>query len=604
MLKQTQYPLVLAAISATLFLANLGGAHLWDVDEAIFSQAANEMHERGDLVVPYFNGEVFPDKPPVMYWFMAAGYELFGRTELAARLFSAVFGIASVLVTYRLGTLLFSPLAGFWSGLALATTLNFNVIARAATPDAYLVFFVSLAILCFVSGTASARVRAGELNERNAPWAGQLRFEPSWRCYAATYAVMGAAVLTKGPVGVVLPTAILGLFLLVMRAEPVAPMAGVGWRACLQQGLRWMARVLAPRHVLTTIWSMRPLTALAAVLAVCGWWYIWVGVETNGEWLVGFFGVHNFGRFLNAMENHRGPIVYYVAAIAIGFFPWSVFAVPVVMNTRRQASSAHPLRASYVLVVSWIVVWVGFFSLAGTKLPSYVVPAYPALALATGALVARWIGEPGLIARLWTRLAWGTVGVVGVAMMVALPIVAHVYLDGGWALGLIGAIPLLLACVGWLASERGQVVGSSTALACLGAMLCLALFAGGAAYVDRFQDTPALGEQLAYAVPGSPSAPLASYRFFRPSLVFYSGRYVEKLSAPEDVAQFFDSHPGEAFLVTTDAELAKLRGQLPLDVSVLTSRRRFLRSGELVLLGRIGDSAMARSNKFEGERVH
>jgi len=189
-------------------------------------------------------------------------------------------------------------------------------------------------------------------------------------------------------------------------------------------------------------------------------------------------------------------------------------------------------------------------------------------------------------------------------MMVALPIVAHFYLDGGWVLGLIGAIPLVLACVGWLVSEHGQAAASSTALACLGAMLCLALFAGGAAYVDRFQDTPALAEQLADAVPSSTSAPLASYRFFRPSLVFYSGRNVEKLSAPEEVAQFFDSHPGEAFLVTTDAELAKLRGQLPLDVSVLTSRKRFLRSGELVLLGRIGDPAMARSDNFEGQRVH
>src|SRR5262245_54243916 len=94
--------LVLAAIAAAMFFVNLGATHLWDVDEAIFSQTAREMFDRGDAVVPYFNGELFAHKPPLMFWMMMAGYELFGTTELAARFFSAVFGVGCVLVTYRL----------------------------------------------------------------------------------------------------------------------------------------------------------------------------------------------------------------------------------------------------------------------------------------------------------------------------------------------------------------------------------------------------------------------------------------------------------------------------------------------------------------------
>ncbi len=133
--------LLLAAIAAVMFFANLGGTHLWDIDEAIFSQAAKEMLERGDAVVPYFNGAMFPDKPALMYWMMISAYQLFGVTEFAARFWSAIFGILSVLLTYRLGRLMFSPAVGFWSGLILASTLNFNVIARAATPDSFLVFF-------------------------------------------------------------------------------------------------------------------------------------------------------------------------------------------------------------------------------------------------------------------------------------------------------------------------------------------------------------------------------------------------------------------------------------------------------------------------------
>ena len=84
MLKRMRPPLVLATIAAAMFFTNLGATHLWDVDEAIFAQAAKEMHQRGDAVVPYFNGQVFPDKPALMYWAMINAYELFGPTEFAA----------------------------------------------------------------------------------------------------------------------------------------------------------------------------------------------------------------------------------------------------------------------------------------------------------------------------------------------------------------------------------------------------------------------------------------------------------------------------------------------------------------------------------------
>ncbi len=170
---QARHQLLLAAIAGLMFFVNLGATHLWDVDEAIFSQAAREMYERGDLVTPYFNGEVFPDKPAMMYWLMASAYEVFGTTEFAARFWSAAFGVGSVLLVYRLGRLMFSPTVAFWAGLILATTLNFNIIARAATPDAFLTFFSALAMLVFVSATAKARTQSGEPNERNAPWAGQ-----------------------------------------------------------------------------------------------------------------------------------------------------------------------------------------------------------------------------------------------------------------------------------------------------------------------------------------------------------------------------------------------------------------------------------------------
>ncbi len=587
----------LAAIATVLFFANLGGAHLWDVDEAIFSQSAKEMLDRGDLVVPYFNGQVFTHKPAMMYWMMVAGYKMFGPTEFGARFWSAVFGVGSVLITYRLGRLIFSPRAGVWAALALASCVQFNLIARAATPDAYLTFFSALAVLLFVSGTATARIASGTANASNVPWAGQTTFEPSWWCWVAVYAAMGCGVLTKGPVGVVLPTATIGLFLLVIRAEAVAYEPRDGWRAAARNVGRWLASVLSPGLFARTVWSMRPLTALAAVLAVAGPWYVWVGVRTGGEWPAAFFGVHNFGRFLNAMENHRGPIFYYLIAVAVGFFPWSVFFAPGLVNMRKQLAQRSAWRAGHVLVGSWLAVWIGFFSLAGTKLPSYVAPAYPALALFAGAFVDCWLREPAVLSRYWSRMVWATVALAGVGILVALPIVAHVFLGGDWALGLAGLIPLVAAVVGWVATRRGQVRAAAYTIAGLGMVMVLAIFAVGAPYVDRYQITPTLAEKIAGATPHGAQPAIGSYRFFRPSFVFYFGQPVDEFRGPEEVTAFFAEHPDAAFLITTDERIEQLDSALPPGVAVLDKRPRFLQDGNVLLLGRQNANAAATASQ-------
>ena len=585
MLKRMRPPLVLAAIAAAMFFTNLGATHLWDVDEAIFAQAAKEMHQRSDAVVPYFNGQVFPDKPALMYWAMISAYELFGPTEFAARFWSAVFGIGSVLLTYRLGRMLFSPGVALWSGVILATSLSFDVIARAATPDSFLVFFSTLAVLASVAGTAKAQPRSGEPNERNAPWAGQTRFEPSWTTYALVYAAMGLGVLTKGPIGVVLPTATIGLFLLIVRAAALPADTRQGWRGKLTTTWRWFSRMFSPAHILRTIWSMRPLTALAMVLLVAGPWYAWVGVATDGQWLVQFFGVHNFGRFLGSMDNHRGPIYYYLIAIAVGLFPWSVLAGPSLAHMKRLLTENHPWRPGYLLLCAWIAVWVGFFSLAGTKLPSYVVPAYPALALLTGCFVASWVREPALLPLVWRRLVWGCVGLTGVGLMVALPIVAHLFLGDEWLLAAVGLIPLAAAVVGWFFCQRGKAVYGAATLAGLGVVLWITVFGFVAVYVDGYQESPAFARRIAEESAGGQAA-VAAFRHFRPSYVFYTERVVEHYKTPQEVHAFFAAHAEDAFLITNDQQYKELGGVLPSDVTILDSRRRLLQPGQVLLLGR------------------
>lgn len=595
MLSNLRPQLVLAAVASLAFFVNLGGTHLWDVDEAIFSQAAKEMYQRGDAVTPYFNGQVFPDKPGLMYWAMMLGFEMFGTNELAARFFSAVFGVASVLVTYRIGRLIFSPSAAFWAGIVLATCLNFTLIARAATPDSYLTFFSALAMLAFVSGTAKSRPMSGEGNERNAPWAGQTRFEPSWLSWCGVYAVMGLGVLTKGPIGVVLPTASIGLFLLVMRAKEATAAHEPGVRGALVAAGNWLWRVFHPLHVIKTIWSMRPLTAVAMVLLVAGPWYTMVGMATDGEWLVGFFGVHNLGRFSHAMDDHSGPIFYYLIAIAVGFFPWSVWASPTILQLRRHFAARHPWRPGYVLVLSWMAVWVGFFSIASTKLPSYIIPAYPAIALVTGAFVASWIREPAALPRLLYGLAWSVVLLVGAGMLIGLPIAAHYLLDGQWYLGLIGVIPLAAGVVGWVANSRGQTARACGTMAAAGLAMWIVAFGFLAPIVDEYQDGPAFAATIG-ANGASARTAVRSFHHFRPSYVYYTNTVVEKIDAPQDVQAFFASHPEAAFVITNEGQFEKLSGMLPADVAVLERKRQIGQDEDVLLLGRPAVQAAKRGD--------
>src|SRR6516225_11283259 len=118
------YALLLTA-GAALFLLNLGGATLWDVDEGKNSTASGIMLESGDYIVPYFNGELRVDKPALLYWLQVGAYRLFGINEFAARLPSALAALLTVLLCYELGQRMFGPSTGLAGGLILSTSVAF-----------------------------------------------------------------------------------------------------------------------------------------------------------------------------------------------------------------------------------------------------------------------------------------------------------------------------------------------------------------------------------------------------------------------------------------------------------------------------------------------
>jgi 4-amino-4-deoxy-L-arabinose transferase-like glycosyltransferase len=524
------YPWWIAAAASVIFFTSLGGAALWDMDEALYTSCARDMVERDDWVVPWFNGAMFPEKPPLMFWSMIAGFEIFGVNEFGARFFSAVFGVMTAVLTYYLGRRLCNARVGFWAGLATASTIIFTISARAATVDSALTLVTTGAMFFLVLGLPSL---------------GNAKFP--LRYAVPMYACVGVAVLGKGPVGMVLPLAAMGLYLIVLD----------GWR-----------------NTLRSAWWMRPFTAIVVIAAVAVPWYAMVSYRTDGEWVRQFLWEYNLRPFKQPILSHGDTsflsatlavvvaILYYfyhIPSVLVGFFPWSVFLGPVAFDTVDRIRRRDAWRNSCLLAVCWFGVWFLFWSICKTKLPHYLLPAYPALGLLTGCFIDRWQTQPASVKPWELRNAWFSMMLVGIALMIAVPIAMHILMPGEEILGLLGIVPLIGGWLCWRQASQGRHAQALTAFAVMAVVCLTGMFGWGSLRVDRHQNSRPMIAAIE-ADSGSNDAPIASYRFFRESMVYYAGHPVAKCNddggraAPEKLREFL-AKPRPSYVVTITNQL-------------------------------------------------
>lgn len=586
MRQSIKHQLLIFAVAAAALFTNLGATRLWDDDEPFFARTAVEMHQRNEWVVPYFNGEVFAHKPPFMYWMMRLGYLMFGVNEFASRFWSAVFGVLTALLVYRFGRRVFNAQVGLFAGVAIATVIDFEVVARAATPDSFLIFFSTLALYLFARQANWLDSSAG-VSVDNFPTL------PLGTC-VAMYAAMGMAVLVKGPIGVLLPGGTIGLYLL-MRDPIDQPITSGSWT---DQSVAFLRR-FSPVRVFQAFRSMRPLTALATISAVAGPWFALVGLRTQGKFLGEFFGTQNIGRFVGAMDHHSGGIWYYVPAVLIGFFPWSVFGIPTVLDLTRRCRGAETWQRGAKFLACWIAVYTVFFSIAATKLPSYLLPIYPALALATACFIVRWLTQPERVNRWWPRLSFGSLLLVGALAAAALPIVAYGSIGGHSILerlgvssepvhevalaGWVGAILAVGGAICLLLGERGSRRAAMSVLTCTSLASCMLLFAYMAVRLDRYQVNPTVAQTIRNNSPGE--FHVAQYKYLPPSLVYYTDTRIDACNSPQKAIDYLKD-TNNSYLVTTDEKYSELQALLPADVQVIGEYARFPRRGSVVVLGR------------------
>jgi 4-amino-4-deoxy-L-arabinose transferase-like glycosyltransferase len=334
-------------------------------------------------------------------------------------------------------------------------------------------------------------------------------------------------------------------------------------------------------------------------------WYAWISAETKGEFTRGFFLTHNFGRFLSPMENHHGPIYYYPVALLLGFCPWSPLLIPAMFCNWRRNFDSQPLfldaRAPSPLpplspsplrfLASWMIVYLVFFSLSGTKLPNYILPIYPAAAIFTGRFLDDWRRGMLLVPKLIIHAGLAGVGMIGLGASMGLlltsgvidvPLLRGRKLPGLEMWALAGLIPLAGSVVAaWLMRNKqrtGMIVSLTTA-----AILFVGLLAAwGSVAVDAFKAPRALVAE-AGALQTDRDIRIGCYKFYQPSLVFYCRREVRVLDDEGQVQEFLRT-PLPVYLFVSASAWEALQSRVRGPHHLLTHHRDIYKGIDVVVI--------------------
>jgi 4-amino-4-deoxy-L-arabinose transferase-like glycosyltransferase len=387
----------LAVVALAVGLDNMDRP-LANPDEGRYSEISREMVASGDWLSPRLNGFKYFEKPPLQYWATAIAFKLFGQNEISARLYVVLCGLGTLLIVGFTGMRLMNPEVGLAAMLALVASPYFMALGGIVTLD--------MGLTIWTTATLCALLLAERAVERP-------REHRRWML--AAWAAIALAVLSKGLVGIVFPAAAVFIHCALRRDFS------------LLRRLEWLRGSLI-------------------FLAIAAPWFIAVSLA-NPEFAEFFFIHEHFQRFLTRSHRRVEPVWYFIPVLALGFLPW-MFALPsaVAHAWRAEAGSrgAQPLR----LVLAWCAFIVVFFSASGSKLPAYILPAFPPLALVLG----RYLVEaPPKRLALWSALTI-PLGIAFAVLAWRLPDttrdewVRAIYRDGWWE-AFVAALAFLAAGV-------------------------------------------------------------------------------------------------------------------------------------------------------------
>jgi len=328
--------LLLFVIIIAFYLYGLGKLPLLGPDEPRYAQVAREMFLSRDLITPTLAGHPWFEKPGLLYWMIAGAFKVFGVSEWSARVGPALCGLLTIVAVWYVGRELDrgQPRGyAFWGLVVTASCLALIVFSRATSFDVVITMTTTWALAFFL------------LHELPATRNKRLLL-------AGFYVFVGLSLLAKGLVGIVIPFGVVGLYYLLKRV--------------------WPSRSV----LLSLIWGM-PLA-----LAVSAIWYGPVIARHGWTFVDEFFVQHHFARYVSNKYHHPQPIYFYPAIVLMLALPWTPYLIPALAKVRswdwRGGDSLSIVR---VFSLAWLLLPIVFFSFSGSKLPGYVLPVVPAVAL-------------------------------------------------------------------------------------------------------------------------------------------------------------------------------------------------------------------------------
>ncbi|MRW89301.1 phospholipid carrier-dependent glycosyltransferase [Duganella sp. FT80W] len=356
----------LFALFALIWLYVLGIRSLVPPDEGRYAEMAREMWANGDWITTRLNGIKYFEKPPLQTWMNALTFTVFGLGEWQARLWTGLCGLGGVIFTGYAGSRVFGQRAGFYAALALGSSLFWVACGQIDSLDMSLSAMMCVSLCALLIAQRDAATPTEQRNWMLVCWAG-----------------MALAVLAKGLIGVVLPGAVLVLYSVLARDF------GIWKRLHLGKGLLLFFAIASP-------------------------WFVLVALR-NPEQPHFFFIHEHFERFFLKEHHREGAWYYFLMLLVPGVMPWlGVLPQALLQSLRRNEGRFQPK----LLLLIWFVFITFFFSYSSSKLPGYILPVYPALAL----LLATYLESASRLNRL---IAAGLLIAVGVAGLAAIPQMAQ-----------------------------------------------------------------------------------------------------------------------------------------------------------------------------------
>lgn len=496
------------------FFAGLGSYPLLDPGDGYFAEASREMLRRGEFVVPYLNGQIYFSKPIMIYWLIMGAYNLLGVSEFAARLPSALLATMSVALTFAMAQRIKGGRAGLLAALVLASSPLFCTFGRMCLVDMAFTTWLTAAL----AATLFTLSRGGG------------------KQWPLIYIALGLAVLTKGPAALVMFAGAFIFFAIVQRGD---------WRDYVRE--------------------LRLLPGLGILAVVSVPWFVAVGLATDWLWPKVFLFFENMGRF-EGQTNHRNTNpFYYLLVLAYGLFPWTIIA-PALVGKIRQSFIDNRLVC---LLACWVVAVVGAFTLSSTKLQTYILPAFPAVAVLFGLAIDAWLAdvERGRLRRIGKPFAFAShiltgFGVVSLAvsaiLFAGLAFNFFPFPDPGLTAGVkLAAAVVCLACgsvavfQGWL-KRRGSrpmwaksFVAASTACVVLSVGVVFEVAYDYAQLDLHHAIQPLIGHDWR-------NSDVAIFQHFKPSTMFYLQHSVDSFFHADALVPVAANEKFTQYVLTTD----------------------------------------------------